>query len=249
MSVLQIASIDLKLPVQVFENELQDAVSNWSEPMYYELKPMSTRMGKSMFKLVVKNDNSDELEVIAERDDASGDIIFHPLKLSNYRNSFYVYSGNHDIEGEQEDPCMFFCWAMSRICQNHKSGFAYIDTKGQPFIIKNGSHLNHPTVALVDGDGNVYSTTDAKTVRGASESVDFSVQKPIGEWLNENAEVQREVAKLSSITDKMNYVGKYLINARIKEDIDADEFMDIFRQAGVIGFSEPSVMNIYKLLM
>jgi len=249
MSALQIASIDLKLPVQAFENELQDAVSNWGEPMRYELKPMSTRMGKSMFKLIITNDNSDELEVIAERDDTSGDIIFHPLKLSNYRNSFYVYNGSQDVEGEQEDPCMFFCWAMSRICQNHKSNFAYVDTKGQPFVLKKGSHVSGVTVALVDGDGNVYSCAGAKSVKGASESIDFSVQKPIGEWLNENPEVQREVAQLTTITDKMNYVGKFLINARIKEDIDADEFMDIFRQAGVIGFSEPSVMNIYKLLM
>ncbi len=249
MSALQIATIDLKLPVQAFENELQDAINNYSEQMNYALKPMSTRMGKSMFKLTIDNTNGSELNVIAERDDVSGDIIFHPLKLSNMHESFYEFNGDHDIAGQSEDPCMFFCYAMSRICQNHKSSFAYVGTDGIPFVIKDGSLKRGVTVALVDTDGNVYSCTGAKTVKGATESVDFSVQKPIGEWLNENAEVQREVAKLPSITDKMNYVGKYLINARIKEDIDADEFMDIFRQAGVIGFSEPSVMNIYKLLM
>lgn len=249
MSALQIANIDLKLPVQTFENALQDAIDNYSEPMQYTLKPTSTRMGKSMFKLTIDNTNGSELHVIAERDDASGDIIFHPLKLSNMNESFYDFHGDHDIEGEDEDPCMFFCYAMSNMCQTHKSSFAYINTKGVPVVIKDGSHVRGISVALVDGNGNVYSCAGAKSVKGATESVDFSVQKPIGDWLSENPEVQREVAKLPSLTDKMNYVGKYLINARIKEEIEADEFMDIFRQAGVLGFSEPSVINIYKLLM
>ena len=51
------------------------------------------------------------------------------------------------------------------------------------------------------------------------------------------------------MNDKMNYIGKYLINAKLKEEIDSEEFLDIFCQAGIIGFSEQSVINIYKLIM
>lgn len=249
MTALQIVNIDLKIPTQIFETELQDAIDNYHEHMSYMLKPMSTRQGKTMYKVTVDNGDTSELHIVAERDDVSGDIIFHPLKLSNMNESFYEFSGDPDVLGGSEDPCVFFCHAMSHMCQKHKGDFAYIGTDGKPYIIKNGTQTKAAAVALVDGDGNVYSCANAKNIKSASESVDFSVQKPIGEWLGENPEVQREVAKLTTITDKMNYIGKYLINARIKEDIDADEFMDIFRQAGVIGFSEPSVINIYKLLM
>ena len=47
----------------------------------------------------------------------------------------------------------------------------------------------------------------------------------------------------------MNYIGKYLVAARLNDEIDSDEFVDIFRQAGVIGFSDASILSIYKLLM
>lgn len=245
---LNIVDINLTMSVKDFEQELQDCISNYSEPMNYSLKPMNTRMGKHMYKLVIDNCNNSIVEIIAERDDVTGDIKFCPLKLSNFNDSFYNVLYDDDISGKDEDPAMFAVYAFGRLCIKNKGDFAFIDPNGTSGIFKEGN-TKKSSVALVDNDGKVYSCFGAKSVKGASEDVEFTVKKPIGEWLKENPDVQREISKYPTMEEKMNYIGKYLINAKIKEEIDSEEFTDIFCQAGIIGFSEQSVLNIYKLIM
>jgi hypothetical protein len=211
---------------------------------------MSTKRGKNMYKVIIDNIKGSSIEIVGERDDVTGDICFHPLKLQNMNESFYKTSyADTDIMGLDEDPCMCLVYAFREICSQIKGSFAYIDPNGYKSIIKDGSSKRAVSMALVDNDGTIYSCAGAKTVKGASDTSSFTVNKPIGEWLHENPDVAREIAKLPATDEKMNYVGKYLINAKIKEEIDSDEFMDIFCQAGIIGFSEPSVLNIYKLIM
>ena len=247
---MQIADINLVMSAQDFERQLKDCIDNYSVTMNYQLKQMSTKMGKHMYKLIVDNCNNSSIEIIGERDDVSGDINFHPLKLSNMNESFYrVNYNDRDIIGEDEDPAMFIVYAFKILCNSHKGSFACIEPNGGAILIKDGDFKRVSSIAIVDSDGNVYSCAGAKSIKGASDGPDFSVKKPIGEWLKENPDVQRELAKLPQMNDKMNYIGKYLINAKVKEEIDSDEFMDIFCQAGIIGFSEPSILNIYKLVM
>ena len=246
---LQIASIELKMPVQDFETALQDCIDDYHEDMDYTMKSMRTRHGKNMYKITIDNQQSSTIEIVGEQDDVSGDIYLHPFKLSNMNDSFYkVNCIDANISGTDIDPSMFFCHAMSIICKKQKGSFAYIDAKGKVTIIKDGSEKRGSSIALVDSDGNVYSCVGAKSVKGVTDSADFTVRKPINEWLGENPEVQIAIAKLP-LADKMNYIGKYLINAKLNEEIDADEFTDIFCQAGIFGFTEPSVLNIYKLIM
>lgn len=258
MLKLQIAHLKLRMPIQDFEADFQKNLDDYNNTyiklMTYNIKPMSTKHGKHMYKLTVKNDDNAYMEIVAEQDSTTGDIIFHPLKLSNFDDSFYKFQyPDPDIIGEQNDPAEAFCYTMiamlHRLDKNKESIFAYITPKGVPNIIKNGDTKKIASIAVVDNDGNVYSCAGAKSVKGASDSVDFTVQKPIGEWIKEYPDVQREIAKLPSMNDKMNYIGKYLINAKLTEEIDSEEFIDIFCQAGIIGFSEPSVINIYKLIM
>lgn len=247
---LQIANIELTMPVQDFKQKLQDWIDNYSVTMNYDLKSMSTKMGKHMYKLIIDNCNNSYVEVVGERDDVSGDIKFHPLKLANMHESFYAtHYNDRSIMGQDEDPAMFVVDMFKNLCVAFKGSFACIDSIGNTSLIKDGNSKRVSSIALVDGDGNVYSCAGAKSIKGASDGPDFSVKKPIGEWLGENPDVQREIAKLPDMYDKMNFIGKYLINAKIKEEIDSEEFMDIFCQAGIIGFSEPSVLNIYKLIM
>ena len=248
--LMQIADINLTMPVQDFEKELQDMIDDYSVSMNYNLKQMSTKMGKHMYKLTVDNCNNSHIEVVGERDDVSGDIYFHPLKLSNMSESFYkIYLDDCSIEGQDEDPSVFMEYVFRTLCRNHKGSFACISSNGHTSLIKDGKDKKIASVGIVDTDGVVYSCAGAKSVKGASDGPDFSVKKPIGEWLKENPDVQRELSKYPQMDEKMNYIGKYLINAKVKDEIESDEFMDIFCQAGIIGFSEPSVLNIYKLIM
>lgn len=254
MFELKIADINLIMSIQDFKTEFQDAIDDYNTSygtdMEYAIKQMSTKMGKHMYKIIADNNNGSDIDIIAERDDVTGNINFHPLKLSNMNESFYkTHYDDYNIIGQDEDPGMLIAQSFEHICTKYKGSFACIKPNGNVCIIKDGNSKRLSSFALIDTDNNVYSCAGAKSVKGASEDASFSVKKPIGEWLNENLDIQREIAKLPAMDAKMNYIGKYLINARIKEEIDSDEFTDIFCQAGIIGFSEPSVLNIYKLIM
>ena len=57
--------------------------------------------------------------------------------------------------------------------------------------------------------------------------------------------------KTTSTTDKMTYIGKYVISLKAKDEIEAEEFKDVFIQAGLFtsGFSNDKTLSmIYKLL-
>ena len=49
---VQIADIDLTMPLADFEKDFQDEISNWGASMNYTVTPMSTKRGKNMYKLV-----------------------------------------------------------------------------------------------------------------------------------------------------------------------------------------------------
>ena len=249
--MMQLIDIELKMPLQDFENSFQDCIDNWPEHMNYNIKQVSTRMGRNMYKLEVDNGNNSTMEVVAEKDDVTGDVYFHPFKLSNMGESFYKFNyDDSNIAGQDEDPTMFVCWAFKTICENHKSTVAYIDANHNVQVVREGTFQHKASLAIVDPNGNVYSSLKTKSISSLDDDddVDFHVKKPINEWLQEHKEVGNAISKLP-LNQKMDYIGKYLIQARINDEIDASEFADIFCQAGLFGFSDPSVLNIYKLLM
>lgn len=245
----EIIDIDLKMPFQDFEKEFQDIVDNYSSSMAFNVKQLRTRLGKTMYKLIVENPSSDNINIVAECDDVSGDIHFHPLKLSNMNESFYTSSVDSNTRGQYEDPCYFIYSAFSELARRHNSTFACIEANSDSSIlIVDGKEKRIEGFGLVDSDGKMYTVAGAKTIKGDADDTDFSIKQPIGEWMQEHRDIQQAIAHLP-LNEKMNYVGKWLVQARLKEEIDADEFMDIFRQAGLFGFTEASVQNIYKLIM
>lgn len=248
MFELQIADIELKMSEQDFKNAIQEQIDNYPDHMNYQMKTLRTKHGNTMYKLSVDNGANSTMDIVAEQDAVSGDVHFHPIKLSNFNESFYSVHYNDDIAGNSEDPCMFICYALTNICVAQKGSFAYVDPNGHITLIKDGNHKRGAALAIVDGDGTVYSSYGAKSVKAASENVSFEVKKPIAEWLQENREVGVAIQSLP-LDQKMNYIGKYLIQSRNNDEIDADEFMDVFCQAGLIGFSDKTVLSIYKLLM
>lgn len=248
MFELQIADIELSMPEQDFKNAFQEQIDNYSDHMNYQMKTLRTRYGNTMYKITVDNGNNSSVDIVAEQDAVTGDVHFHPIKLSNYNESFYSVHYNDDIAGNSEDPCMFICYALRNMCVAQKGNFAYVDPNGDITLIKEGSQKKGAALAIVDGDGTVYSSYGAKSVKAASENISFEVKKPIAEWLQENRDVAVAIQSLP-LDQKMNYIGKYLIQSRTNDEIDAEEFMDVFCQAGLIGFTDKTVANIYKLLM
>jgi len=252
MSKLQILAIDLKMPISDFEQESEEFVRNYSNNYGYDMaigiKPMRTIHGKNMFKIEIKNDTSDNFTIVAEQDDISGDIVFAPLKFSNMNDGFYSSSCDPSKQNTAKEPAIFWNSMMENMSLTHEGTYASV-SDSETILIKEGNRRQKAVIALVDTDGEVYSCLKAKNISGEQDDVEFTVRTSIAEWLGENTEVAAAISRMTSVIDKMNYIGKYLVAARLNDEIDSDEFVDIFRQAGVIGFSDASILSIYKLLM
>ena len=242
----QIADIDIKVPVSEFESALNSQINTTA--MSYKITPTQTRRGKDMYKVEIIDTNCGTFTIIAESDPATNDMWFHPMILSSLDNSFYLTEyDDPDVAGSPDDPAYVCLEALANLARDRGETLAFV-TEHSKNIIDHGKYRTTRYVALVDDEGHVYSCGGAQKVSGDKDDTSFSVNVPIGEWLNDHRDLQQAIAPLP-LDQKMNYIGKWLVNARITEEIESDEFMDIFRQAGVIGFSEPSVLNIYKLIM
>lgn len=253
MSSPKILAIDLRMPEQTFEGEIQRAACNANTVMNYTAKHLQMRLsGKEMLKATVTNDSgSATFTFLAERDTAKGELIFMPLKVRSMNESFFESSYADDsIMDTDEDPALFVFEFLRDQCTARSGTFAYVTGNGNMQIIRDGAPKRIASIALVDTDDNVYSCTNAKRVAGESEDggSSFKIQTPINVWLQQNREVQAAITPMQELGDKMDYIGQFLIQARIDDDIDQEEFMDIFRQAGIFGFKSPAVQRIYKLL-
>lgn len=245
---LQIVDIDLTMSEKDFSDAIQDEISNYSENMSISIKLLKTKHGNSMYKIQVDNDDNSSAIIVGEQDSVNGNIHFHPIKLSNFNDSFYKVNLAEDIAGEDRDPSIFLCYALRNICKRVNGTFGYIAPDGGMAVVKDGKEKRKLSVGLVDENGNVYSSYGAKSIEEKSRGINFSVNKPIAQWLQENPDVATAIQPLP-INDKMNYIGKYLIQARMNDEIETDEFTDIFCQAGLIGYTDNTVLGIYKLFM
>lgn len=69
-------------------------------------------------------------------------------------------------------------------------------------------------------------------------------------WLNQNTELMDLLKqnKVNDLNEKMNYIGKYLLQKKTSDDIKQREFLELFMQAGTIGFSDSQLQFMYKIL-
>lgn len=253
MSGPQILAIDFRMPEQAFEEQIQLAATNASSPMTYKGKHLQMRLsGKEMLKVEITNDSgSAKFTFVAERDTARKELIFTPFKLRSMGETFFdAHYDDDSIINTDEDPARFTFEFLRDQSITRQGTFAYMLDEGNMQIVRDGQTKRVASLALVDSDNNVYSCTDAKRMSGESDvdGPSFKIQTPINVWLQQNREVAAAINGIQDIGGKMDYIGQWLIQARLKDEIDQEEFMDIFRQAGVFGFTNASVLRIYKLL-
>lgn len=249
----KILAINLRMPEKTFEDELNDACANANSPMKYTGRHLQMRLsGKEMLKAVVENDaGTASFSFVAERDTARGELIFTPFKLRSLNETFFTSSYNDDsIADTDEDPALFVFEFLRDQCIKRQGTFAYVSASHRTQIVREGKPKQVVNLALVDGDNNVYCCSDAKRMVGESDDngPSFTIQTPINVWLQQNREVATAINSIQDIGDKMDYIGQWLIQARLNDEVDQEEFMDIFRQAGIFGFKNASVQRIYKLL-
>ncbi len=252
MSAIQICTVDLTIDRNDFEISLEKYVNKWlnnfNEGMKTQIKEMQTKRGSSLAKVMIENDSNDEFYILAELN-ANGEMVFCNIDLNNVQHGFYSINCSDSSVGTKRDPLVFWDNFFAGLCtdSNHSGSYARIDEDGNAFLIEDGKVDHHVKLGLVSSNGDVYSMADAKKVNNGGD-ISFSVNVPIKDWLGEHPEVTKAIGKMP-IKEKMDYIGKYLISAKLKDEIESDEFIDIFCQAGLIGYSDAQVLSIYKLLM
>ena len=258
---LMIANLD----ILISENNLSTALKNcqdtfshnFSSEMYVTTKKQSSAQGKHVTKITVDNGDNNFCKIAAEEDTSNNTVHFVPLRFGNFSSEFY--DTNVDIatyrtfDDEFSDPCYFMYYFLTEIARQNKGSFACLYTfTGSSVIIKDGNNRDMKGIAIIDSKDDVYAIDNAKMPKmsGIMPGSGFKVNKPINQWLKEHEDIRHAISQPNmDIGSKMNFIGKYLIQARTKDEIDADEFTDIFIQAGIIGFTDKSVQSIYKLIM
>lgn len=252
MHTLEIMDISFRMPKQTLEDELLAEEANYASTatIQHSSKELVMRMsGKSMYQITFTNSDGDEFKIVAEIDDSTGDIVFVPNRIQNLQKKFFSSSYNViDNIGDDADPAGFFVRFATMQSTKLSGTFVCYDPNGVPTIIVDGKTKPFSALGIVDDNEHIYSIASAKTLKHAADDAGFHIQKPINVWLQENPAVARAIVNMANVNDKMDYIGQHLITARLNDEIESDEFIDIFRQAGLFGFSKPSVLNIYKLL-
>ena len=249
----QIADIYLKISESDLETELQNAEQAYSETIEHDCNHLRMqRSGQEMLQLVIKGDSGSTFTVVGERDENTGDITFKPTKIRSMDKTFFqtVYVDPDEV-GQAQDPSIFFMGFMADLARKNKGTFAYQDAAGNMKIIKDGNEVRVESIALTDEKGNVYTTAGAKTVGAVNEDGDttFHIKKFWQTWLQENADVAMAANKYTDIADKFTFIAKTLIQKKLKEEIEFEEFQDIFIQlCNYDVITDKTVLNFYQIL-
>ena len=255
--MIKIYDIDFSYPHDDFINELRNFLNNYGNcNMNVNSIEKATRNGKYMYEIEVTcQDDSNVTTVLFEKNPNNGDIIFAPTGFRSFGGTFYKVGNLTDsIEGSDDDTSIALVKYLSEIAQKSKGKFVYCadDTIG---CIVNGN-IKSAKECIVDSNGNVYGSKEVSSVSlldAGGTHVSFNT--PIGEWNKQRKLEDPDFAnvlndKTTSTEDKMNYIGKYVVNLKANDEIEAEEFKDIFIQAGLFtsGFSKDKTLNmIYKL--
>lgn len=256
----QIMGIDIHVPENTFkqflDEEIQDHDSNSGQHMTYDFKnSIMKRSGQEVCLITVHNDGDNAYStIVGKKDNINNEIIFTPMKIKNVDESFFSSAfTDPDVIGGDNDPAAFLYDCLGKIAEQRGGTFACLFSDGTIQIVKDGTRKQHGYLCCTDVDGHLYSpnggtSTDLEDGDDDDDGPSLRIKTPINVWLQQNPAVAAAINGIGTIDGKMNYIGKFLVNARLNDEIDSSEFMDIFRQAGVFGFSDPSVLNFYKLL-
>ncbi len=79
-------------------------------------------------------------------------------------------------------------------------------------------------------------------------SADF--QYKLMDWLvsEEAKEIQEEMDKINDLSARMDLLGKWILSKKMKNEMESRKFLDLFIQAGTIGYSDNKLSMIYEII-
>lgn len=79
-------------------------------------------------------------------------------------------------------------------------------------------------------------------------STDF--QYKLMDWLvsEEAKEIQEEMDKIADLNARMDLLGKWILSKKMNSEMESKKFLDLFIQAGTIGYSDNKLSMIYEII-
>lgn len=251
----KIYDIDFSAPIADFENRFNDFLKHYCNcDMVMSKAEQATRNGKYVYKFTVTTPNdANETTIIFEKDAATGNVNCVPSGFGSFGGTFYKQTNLSDSTNSDDDTLaavMIFLHTEAKLL----NGLCVSEHEDCVRCTVNGRDINNAKRCIVAG-GKVYGTKDAKiTDMVTAGNVTVHYNTPLGPWMKERrAEDPQLDAVVSDKTipmeDKMYFVGKYLVQLRGQEMIEADEFKDLFAQSAALdGFvKDQTLRTIYKL--
>ena len=251
----KIYDINFSAPIADFELRFNDFLKNYGTyDMSVSRTEQATRNGKSVYKFTVTTPNDqNETIILFEKDASTGNVNCVPSGFGSFGGTFYKQNNLSDGISCDDDTLaatMKFLHTEAKLL----NGLCISEYDDYIYCTINGREVNNAKKCIV-ASGQVYGAKDAKLQDFvATENVSVHYNTQLGPWLKERrAEDPQLDASVSdksvSMEDKMYFVGKYLIQLREKELIEADEFKDLFAQSGMLdSFVKDKTLNIiYKL--
>jgi hypothetical protein len=251
----KIYDIDFSAPIADFENRFNDFLRHHGNgDMTMSKVEQATRNGKYVYKFTVTSPNDpNETTVIFEKDAATGNVNCVPSGFGSFGGTFYKQSNLSDTTDTDDDTLlalMNFLHTEAKLL----NGLCVFDHDNMVICTVNGRDVSGAKMCVVAG-GKVYGAKDAKiTDMVTAGSVAVHYDTALGPWMKERrAEDPQLDAVVSDKTipmeEKMYFVGRYLVQLRGQEMIEADEFKDLFAQSAALdGFAKDQTLRtIYKL--
>lgn len=250
----KIYDIDYSSPHDEFMKNFQNHLDNWGNGnMHSSSIEQGTKNGKYMYKIEVKNDDVDSrTTLLFEKNSNNGDIMLVPTGFQSFGGTFFKHeTTDSDVIDTPDDTMWASIEFLATMAKNKKGKLVASTPKGVVCVVDGNS--KQAKECIVDSNGNVYGSKEV-SVTSVLGDVTVQFKTPIGDWIKMKKAEDPKFATIAndkslSMTEKMNFVGKYLIAARNSDEIDSEEFRDIFHQAGLLGFTDPTVSSIYKLIV
>ncbi len=226
--------IDIECTKAELEDRLDDHYGNSSD---WKLEEKQTKQGKCLLMytdIAAKSKHGIDSDILAEYDKATSKVHFKAFKMSS--RNFYTVLG----EDMQE--------VLAGLAYGHQGTYIGQWDGDIEFIVKGDN--KRCKLALVEENAKIPYTQDGELIEEDSTpipGVGFTIKKPIKQFVQENPDVQAATKGLA-FQDAMNKLGQILLQKRAAGEIEGDEFIDYFRQVGIVGVTDPSLQKIYALI-
>lgn len=255
-----ISYIDIKVTLETFMNAINTKIKSnkaiGNEMLFFSKLTKDIKTGKELYLLTITNSvNTAYTSIVAEYDYITDMLHFTSLKYdvqdSKVINNDFFYSDFQDVSvyNTLSCPVWFLMDALYDIAQDKKGTIAIIYNYKDIIIVKEGVVKKVGGLSVFDEEGNLYVDSSKTLLNKTVNNQRPYIHRPLKYWIYDHKNISDELQDISCINKKMNRLGQFLIDMKLKGEIEKEEFNDMFTQTALVGFTDKTLIQVYKLLV